>query len=153
MITGWSGQVKAQLRWAENPSVRCLVREDLDLGPGREWEVGKGPGWWGWHCVLQRTCATFLCEPGKRVLGMDTILYSLPRTTYLKRDGQRPHPRALIPHTECCLRPVWLQCPLATEIRVSVPPHILWKKIPLYCWYQIEVTAPQEGSAAGRNMF
>lgn len=50
--------------------------------------------------------------------------------------------------------PVWLQFPfLATEMRVSVPYH-MWKNISLYvCQYQIEDTAPQEGSAPGRNAF
>lgn len=47
------------------------------------------------------------------------------------------------------IEPVWLQFPfLATEMRVSVPPHILWKNFPLCCQYQIEDTTPQEGSAA-----
>lgn len=41
------------------------------------------------------------------------------------------------------IEPVWLQFPfLVTEMRVSVPPHILWNSFPLCCQYQIEDTAP-----------
>lgn len=50
MITGRSGQVKAQLRPAENPNVHHFVWEYLDLRSSRKREAGKRPGWWG--CIV-----------------------------------------------------------------------------------------------------
>lgn len=55
MVTGQSGQAKAEIKQAENPSVHGLAWESLDLGPRREREAGKIPVWWGWCCALQRT--------------------------------------------------------------------------------------------------
>lgn len=110
--------------------------EYLDLGPGGEWEVGKRPGWWGWHCALQRTCATFLCAPGNCVLGMDTILHSLSRTTYLKKRWTGATPSGT--HSthwmllEACLAPVSFSG--HRDKGVSPAPYSVGKKNPSMVW-------------------
>lgn len=43
MVTDQSGQVKAQLKQAENPSTQGLAWEYLDPGPCRERVAGKIP--------------------------------------------------------------------------------------------------------------